>query len=97
MIASGEFKSRTVEQSQIRNLTLQIVVKVLSNLLFTKVKMSKVTNEELQMIYAGVEDEIRVAQARIPLVSAITSPGFFLIQMFYDKRYMLNKGIQDKD
>ena len=57
-IASEDFKSRSANQSHIRNPVLRIAAKVLSNLLFTKDQTSKVTRREMQMLCAGVEDEL---------------------------------------
>lgn len=67
LIATREFKPRTAYQSLIRNVTLRIVSKVLANLLFAKDKTSKVTNGELQVLYTGIEDEIRRARPGIPI------------------------------
>ncbi|KAL0713252.1 hypothetical protein Bca4012_020230 [Brassica carinata] len=67
LIASGDFKPRTVYQSHIRNPSVWIIAKVLSNLLFAKDKTSKVTNGELQMLYSGLEDQIRAARGGIPI------------------------------
>ncbi|KAF2542366.1 hypothetical protein F2Q68_00030910 [Brassica cretica] len=65
-IASGDFKSRSASQSHIRNPVLRIAAKVLSNLLFSKDQTSKVTRGELQMLCAGVEDEIKSSDIGIP-------------------------------
>ncbi|KAF2558545.1 hypothetical protein F2Q68_00015593 [Brassica cretica] len=47
---------------------------MVSNLLFAKDQTSKVTNQELQMLYSGLEDEIRRARD-IPIQSVQTNPG----------------------
>lgn len=51
--------------------------------------MAKVTNGELQILYVGIKDEIRAANARIPLPELKTSAGFVLAQMFVDKKTRL--------
>ncbi|KAF3535799.1 hypothetical protein F2Q69_00019336 [Brassica cretica] len=56
---SGSFASRKAYQSQIRYPTLRVITKMVSNLLFAKDQTSKVTKGELQMLYSGLEDEIR--------------------------------------
>ncbi|KAF3564297.1 hypothetical protein DY000_02014968 [Brassica cretica] len=66
LIANGTFTSRKAYQSQIRNPTLSVIAKKVSNLLFAKDQTSKVTKGELQMLYSGLEDEIRRARA-IPI------------------------------
>ncbi|KAF3535801.1 hypothetical protein F2Q69_00019334 [Brassica cretica] len=55
---SGSFASRKAYQSQIRNPTLSVIAKMVSNLLFAKDQTSKVTKGELQMLYSGLEGEI---------------------------------------
>ncbi|KAF3486360.1 hypothetical protein F2Q69_00052335 [Brassica cretica] len=85
-IASGDFKSRSASQSHIRNHVLRITAKVLSNLLFTKDQTSKVTRGELQMLCAGVEDELKSSAIGIPTAPMTTSPGCVLVQMFVDKK-----------
>ncbi|KAF2556125.1 hypothetical protein F2Q68_00016421 [Brassica cretica] len=67
LISNCRFTSRKAYQSQIRNPTLRVIAKMVSNLLFAKDQTSKVTNRELQMLYTGVEDEIRRARAAIPI------------------------------
>jgi len=47
--------------------------------MFAKDQTSKVTYGELQMLYVGVEDEIRAARAGIPVASFNTSPGYVLL------------------
>ncbi|KAF3583454.1 hypothetical protein F2Q69_00029413 [Brassica cretica] len=47
---------------------------MVSNLLFAKDQTSKVTNQELQMLYSGLEDEIRRARD-LPIQSVQTNPG----------------------
>ncbi|KAF3609430.1 hypothetical protein DY000_02046600 [Brassica cretica] len=65
-IASGDFKSRLASQSRICNPVLRIAAKVQSNLLFSKDQTSLVQRGELQMLFVGVEDEIRSANIGIP-------------------------------
>ncbi|KAF2545522.1 hypothetical protein F2Q70_00021304 [Brassica cretica] len=89
-IASRDFKSRSASQSRIRNPVLRIAAKVLSNLLFSKDQTSKVQRGELQMLFAGVEDEIRSANIGIPTAKMTTSPGCVLVQMFVDKKARLD-------
>ncbi|KAF3570800.1 hypothetical protein F2Q69_00059780 [Brassica cretica] len=85
-IASGDFKSRSASQSRIRNPILRIDAKVLRNLLFSKDQTSKVQRGELQMLFAGVENEIRSTNIGIPTAQMMTSPGCVLVQMFVDKK-----------
>ena len=59
---------------------------MVSNLLFTKDQTSKVTKGELQMLYSGLEDEIRMSQAGIPFQHVQNNPGFHLIWMFYTRK-----------
>lgn len=54
-----------------------IVVKVISNLLFAKETATKVINGKLQMLYAGIHDEIRATNARIMLAELKTTPVSF--------------------
>ncbi|KAF3487234.1 hypothetical protein F2Q69_00052682 [Brassica cretica] len=60
-IANGNFTPGKAYQSQIRNPALRVIAKIISNLLFAKDLTSKVTNGELQTLYAGIEDEIRAS------------------------------------
>ncbi|KAF2557772.1 hypothetical protein F2Q68_00015139 [Brassica cretica] len=96
-IASGNFKSRSASQSLICNPVLRIAAKVLSNLLFSKDQTSKVTRWELQMLFAGDEDEIKSADIGIPTSEMETSPGCVLVQMFVDKKARVIKGSLKKD
>ena len=82
LIANGTFTSRKAYQSQIRNPTLRVIAKMVSNLLFAKDQTSKVTKGELQMLYSELEDEIRRARD-IPIQAVNTNPGYHLIWMFY--------------
>lgn len=68
LIANGTFTSRKVYQSQIKNPTLRVIAKMVSNLLFAKDQTSKATKGELQMLYSWLEDEIRRARD-IPIQS----------------------------
>ena len=85
-IASGDFKSRSASQSRIHNPVLWIAAKVMSNFLFSKDQTSKVQRGELQMLFAGVEDEIRSANIGIPTAQMTTSPGCVLVQMFVERK-----------
>lgn len=96
-IAAGNFMSRSAYQSQIRNPTLRVIAKMLSNLLFAKEDTSKVQNGELQMIYTGVVDEIRRADVGIPFQQVWTNPGFHLISMIENRRTMLCRTAKKKD
>ncbi|KAF2579885.1 hypothetical protein F2Q68_00005254 [Brassica cretica] len=49
-IANGNFTPGKAYHSQIRNPTLRVIAKIISNLLFAKDQTSKVTNEELQTL-----------------------------------------------
>ncbi|KAF3552676.1 hypothetical protein F2Q69_00014613 [Brassica cretica] len=66
-IANGNFTPGKAYQSQIRNPALRVIAKIISNLLFAKDLTSKVTNGELQTLYAGIEDEIRASGSGIPI------------------------------
>lgn len=46
-IVTGNFTTGKAYQSQIRNPTLRVIAKIISNLLFAKDQTSKVTNGEL--------------------------------------------------
>ncbi|KAF3529866.1 hypothetical protein DY000_02041171 [Brassica cretica] len=74
LIANCTFTSRKAYQSQIRNPTLRVITKMVSNLLFAKDQTSKVTKGELQMLYSRLEDEIRRARD-IPIQAVNTNPG----------------------
>ncbi|KAF2620421.1 hypothetical protein F2Q68_00039225 [Brassica cretica] len=50
LFANGTFTSRKAYQSQIRNPTLRVIAKMVSNLSFPKDQTSKVTKRELQML-----------------------------------------------
>ncbi|KAF3601408.1 hypothetical protein F2Q69_00035347 [Brassica cretica] len=90
LIANGTFTSRKAYQSQIRNPTLRVIAKMISNLQFAKDQTSKVTKGEQQMLYSGVEDEIRRARAGIPIQSVQTNHGYFRINLHL---YMVNHNI----
>ncbi|KAF3555525.1 hypothetical protein F2Q69_00013293 [Brassica cretica] len=96
-IASGDFKSRSASQSRICNPVMQILAKVLSNLLFSNDQTSKVQRGEHQMLFAGVEDEINSANIGILISPMTTSPGCVFVQMFVDKKARVTKGSQKKD
>ena len=70
---------------------------MVSNLLFTKDQTSKVTKGELQMLYSGLEDEIRRSRAGIPFQHVQTNPGFHLIWMFYTRKDFLLRTDNKKD
>ena len=100
LIANSTFTSRKAYQSQIKNPTLRVIAKMVSNLLFAKYQTSKVTKGELQMMYSGLEDEIRRARA-IPILAVQTNLGYHLIWIFYSRRDCLmragNKSDNKKD
>ncbi|KAF3579719.1 hypothetical protein DY000_02034576 [Brassica cretica] len=76
---------------------MRVAAKVMSNLLFTKDQTSKVTRGELQMLCAGVEDELKSYDIEIPTAPMTTSPGCVLAQMFVDKKARVVKGSLKKD
>ncbi|KAF3547133.1 hypothetical protein DY000_02006465 [Brassica cretica] len=57
LIPTGNITPDMAYQSQIRNPALRVNAKIISNLLYAKDQTSKVTNGELQTMYAGIEDE----------------------------------------
>ncbi|KAF3500325.1 hypothetical protein F2Q69_00042652 [Brassica cretica] len=85
-IANGNFTPGKAYQSQIRNPTLRVIGKIISNLLFAKDQTSKVTNGELQTLYAGIEGEIRASGSGIPIQKVKTNPGFHFITMLCERR-----------
>ncbi|KAL0834226.1 hypothetical protein Bca101_086115 [Brassica carinata] len=95
-IASGDFKSRLASQSHIRNPVMCIAAKVLRNLLFTKDQTSKVTRGEVQMLCAGVEDELKSSDIGIPTEPMTTSLGCVLAQMFVDKKARVQQSLELK-
>ena len=97
LIATGDLKPRSANQSLLRNPSIRIIAKVLSNLLFAKDQTSKVTNGELQMLYSGLEDQIRAARAGIPVASVRQNPDFLLAEMFSEKQTTLRRGSQKQD
>ncbi|KAF3550139.1 hypothetical protein DY000_02008258 [Brassica cretica] len=97
LIATGDFKPRSANQSLIRNPSIRIIAKGLSNLLFVKDQTSKVTNGELQMLYSGLEDQIRATRAGMSLASVRTNRGYLLAGMFSKKHTMRRRGSQKKD
>ena len=96
-IANGNFTPGKAYQSQIRNPTLRVIAKIISNLLFAKDLTSKVTNGELQTLYAGIEDEIRAYGSSIPIQKVKTNPGFNFITMICERRQCLMHGSNKKD
>ncbi|KAF2576112.1 hypothetical protein F2Q70_00003822 [Brassica cretica] len=96
-IANGNFTPGKAYQSQIRNPTLRVIVKIISNLLFAKDQTSKVTNGELQTLYAGIEDEIRASGSGIPIQKVKTNPCFHFITMLCERRQCLMHGSNKKD
>ncbi|KAG5393276.1 hypothetical protein IGI04_023239 [Brassica rapa subsp. trilocularis] len=96
LIATGKFTSRKAYQSQIRNPTLRIIAKIVSNILFAKELTSKVTNGELQVLYTGLEDEIRRDRV-IPIQAVKTNPGFLLISMLSERKDSLLRTEDKKD
>ncbi|KAF3529214.1 hypothetical protein DY000_02038841 [Brassica cretica] len=96
-IANGNFTPGKAYQSQIRNPALRVIAKIISNLLFAKDQTSKVTNGELQTLYAGIEDEIRASGSGIPIQKVKTNPGFHFITMLCERRLCLMHGTNKKD
>lgn len=96
LIATGKFTSRKAYQSQIRNPTLRIIAKIVSNILFAKEHTSKVTNGELQVLYTGLEDEIRRDRV-IPIQTVKTNPGFLLITMLSERKDSMVRTEDKKD
>ncbi|KAF3543244.1 hypothetical protein DY000_02005416 [Brassica cretica] len=58
---------------------------------------SKVTNRELQTLYAGIEDEIHASGSGIPITKVKTNPGFHFITMLCERRLCLMHGTNKKD
>ncbi|KAF3526564.1 hypothetical protein F2Q69_00049246 [Brassica cretica] len=96
-IATGNFTPGKAYQSQIRNPTLRVIAKIISNLLFAKDQTSKVTNGEIQTMYAGIEDEIRASGSGIPITKVKTNPGFHFITMLCERRLCLMHDTNKKD
>jgi len=96
-ITNGNFTPGEAYQSQIRNPTLRVIAKIISNLLFAKDQTSKVTNGELQTLYAGIEDEICTSGSGIPIQKFKTNPGFHFITMLSERRLCLMHGTNKKD
>ena len=96
-IAYGNFTPGKAYQSQIRNPALRVITKIISNLLFAKDLTSKVTNGELQTLYAGIEDEIRASGSGIPIQKVKTNPGFNFMTMICERRQCLMHGSNKKD
>ncbi|XP_033143386.1 uncharacterized protein LOC117132681 [Brassica rapa] len=84
LIATGKFTSRKAYQSQIRNPTLRIIAKIVSNILFAKEHTSKVTNGELGSTPA--REEMSVETRVIPIQTVKTNPGFLLITMLSERK-----------
>ncbi|KAF3547134.1 hypothetical protein DY000_02006466 [Brassica cretica] len=97
LITTGNFTPDKAYQSQIRNPALRVIAKIISNLLFAKDQTSKVTNGELQTLYAGIEDEIRASGSGIPITKVKTNPGFHFITMLCERRLCLMHGTNKKD
>lgn len=73
-ITNGNFTPGKAYQSQIRNPALRVIAKIISNILFAKDLTSKVTNGELQALYAGIDDEIRASGSGIPIQRSRRTP-----------------------
>ncbi|WZZ70618.1 hypothetical protein YC2023_081988 [Brassica napus] len=80
-----------------KNPALWVIAKIISNLLFAKDLTSKVTNGELQTLYAGIEDEIRASGSDIPIQKVKTNPGFSFMTMICERRQCLMHGSNKKD
>lgn len=96
LIAAGKFTSRKAYQSQIRNPAIRIIAKIVSNVLFAKEYTSKITNGELQVLYTGLEDEMR-RENITPIQEVKTNPGFHLISMIADRKDTLVRTDDKKD
>ncbi|KAF2606029.1 hypothetical protein F2Q68_00043546 [Brassica cretica] len=96
-IANGNFTPGKAYQSQFRNPTIKVIAKIISNLLFAKDQTSKVTNGELQTMYAGIEDEIRAPGSGIPIQKVKTNPCFHVITMLCERRLRLMHDTNKKD
>ncbi|KAF3537754.1 hypothetical protein F2Q69_00023539 [Brassica cretica] len=96
-IATGNFTPGKAYQSQIRNPALRVIAKIISNLLFAKDQTCKVTNGELQTMYAGIEDEIRASGSGIRIQKAKTNPCFHFITMLCERRLCLMHDTNKKD
>ncbi|KAF2616417.1 hypothetical protein F2Q68_00038577 [Brassica cretica] len=96
-IANGNFTPGKAYQSQIRNPAHRVIAKIISNLLFAKDLTSKVTNGELQTLYAGIEDEIQASGSSIPIQKVKTNPGFNFMTMICERRQCLMHGLNKKD
>ncbi|KAF2617046.1 hypothetical protein F2Q68_00039369 [Brassica cretica] len=96
-IANGNFTPGKAYQSQIRNPTLWVIAKIISNLLFAKDLTSKVTNGELQTLYAGIENEIQASGSGIPIQKVKTNPGFNFMTTICERRQCLMHGSNKKD
>ncbi|KAF3567600.1 hypothetical protein DY000_02016502 [Brassica cretica] len=96
-IVNGNFTPGKAYQSQIRNPVLRVIAEIISNLLFAKDLTSKVTNGELQTLYAGIEDEIRASGSGIPIHKVKTNPGFNFMTMICERRQCLMHGSNKKD
>ncbi|KAL0789846.1 hypothetical protein Bca101_006092 [Brassica carinata] len=96
-IANGNFTPGKAYQSQIRNPALRVIAKIISNLLFAKDQTSKVTNGELQTLYAGIEDEIRASGSGIKIQKVKTNPCFHFITMLCERKLCLLHGTNKKD
>ncbi|KAF3487977.1 hypothetical protein F2Q69_00054233 [Brassica cretica] len=99
-IVNGNFTPGKAYQSQSRNLTLWVIEKIISNLMFAKDLTSKVTNGELQTLYAGIEDEIRASGSGIPIQK--DRSGSLLTPLFKHfgidlSKYIANKEVQYLD
>ncbi|KAF3507548.1 hypothetical protein F2Q69_00005746 [Brassica cretica] len=97
LIATGNFTPGKAYQSQIRNPTLRVIAKIISNFMFAKDQTSKVTNGELQTLYPGIEDEIRASGSGIPITKVKTNPGFHFITMLCERRLYLMHSTNKKD
>ncbi|KAF3573615.1 hypothetical protein F2Q69_00058452 [Brassica cretica] len=96
-ITNGNFTPGKAYQSQIRNPALRVIARIISNLLFAKDLTSKVTNGELQTLYAGIEDEIRASGSDIPIQKVKTNPSFNFMTMICERRQCLMHGLNNKD
>ncbi|KAF3538400.1 hypothetical protein F2Q69_00022860 [Brassica cretica] len=90
----NEIYETATEPKGIRNPVLRVIAKIISNLLFAKDLTSKVTNGELQTLYAGIEDDIRASGHGIPIQKVKMNPGFNFMTMICERRQCLMHEVQ---
>ncbi|KAF3496421.1 hypothetical protein DY000_02052160 [Brassica cretica] len=93
----NEIYETATEPKGVAEPALRVIAKIISNLLFAKDLTSKVTNGELQTLYAGIEDEIRASGSGIPIQKVKMNPGFNFMTMICERRQCLMHGSNKKD